>query len=85
MNNRMQADLRERTDKWLAAGYSVVRCIDGTTRDPFTIRRGVTRKIFNGLKFVDAPEFELAEKENKGTVISAPAPEVFKWNLRSFD
>ena len=81
MSNRMQMDLRERTDKWLAAGYSVVRCIDGTTRDPFTIRRGVTRKIFNGLKFVDAPEFEL----NKGTVISAPAPEVFKWNLRSFD
>ena len=80
-NLRMQDDLRSEVSKFITDGYSVTR------RNPLTVFNPVTsdRKSHNGYDWVAAKKMELQEKENRGTVISAPAPEVFKWNLRHLD
>jgi len=81
MNLRMQEGIRAEIDRYIAGGYSVTR------RNPLTVFNPITsdRKRHNGYDWVLAEKLELQEMVNRGTVISAPAPEVFKWNLRVLD
>ena len=81
MNLRLQEDLRAEINGFIRKGYSVTR------RNPLTVFNPITsdRKRHNGYDWVLAEKLELQERVNRGTVISAPAPEVFKWNLRHLD